>query len=105
MPYKCAHPHFLGGAAVQEYTPEGFVWVEAGDRGTIHGGTHTLRERLDSKYGRYGLMWETIVEESHLPRLDMNIDFLKRSLEIADGLQGGFARGPHREEFALFKGL
>ena len=73
----------MGGAAIQEYTPEGFVWVEAGDYGTIHGGTHILRERLDSKYGRYGLMWDTI-EDSHLPRLDMNIDFLKRSLEIDD---------------------
>ena len=74
----------MGGAAIQEYTPEGFVWVEAGDRGTIHGGTHTLRERLDSKYGSYGFMWVTIIEDSHLPRLDMNIDFLKRSLEIDD---------------------
>ena len=76
---ECA-PCFLGGAAIQEYTPEGCIWVEVGCYGTIDGGTPSLRERLVSKYG---VLWEIVIEtDLHLPRLDMNVDFLKRSLEI-----------------------
>ena len=83
---KCA-AQFLDGSAIEEYTPEGCVWVEAGNYGSILRATDILRQRLRTRYdgGLWYIVTNDVLDVSHihhLPRLDMNLDFLKRSLEI-----------------------
>jgi hypothetical protein len=91
---------FVGGAAIREYTPEGCQWILVGYHGEIRRATPELINRvIDSLLEPWAGtsrvtmdpmdMWYDIIS-LRLPRLDMNVDFLKRSLEIDDWSQNQY---------------